>query len=227
MNKKLQTLKLHAIWLGALLAPCLASAQEAAPRWQVKLGYNLIDPKVSSGDLSAPSLPGTKVDVHQDESVIVTLGYAFTTHVSAEFFAGLPYRHNIVGDGAIKGVGKLGDTKQISPTLMLQYRFFTPQDQVRPYVGAGVTYAYFYDERGSNVLTSMTNPGGEATLNNIDGALGASMLAGIQGNLSERWFIDVGLVKTLVKTTSHLSTGQHIDIHLDPVSTNLSLGYRF
>ena len=54
------------VWAGAALATlALAGAAQAqvAGTWSVRLGATHISPQVKSGDLSAPSFPGTKVDV--------------------------------------------------------------------------------------------------------------------------------------------------------------------
>ncbi|MBL0285521.1 MAG: hypothetical protein IPQ01_17515 [Zoogloea sp.] len=102
-----------------------------------------IIPQVRSGDLSAPSFPGTKIDVEEAGAPIFTLSYMVTDSFSVEFYAGLGYKHDVVGDGAIAGVGKIGSVQQISPTLFAQYRFLSANSMVRPYVGLGLTYAYF------------------------------------------------------------------------------------
>src|SRR3954466_14144500 len=91
----------------ALLAAGAAQAQ-ATGQWMFKAGWNDIMPKVDSGDLSAPSPPGTKGDVKSDSALILTAAYMFPENASVEFLAGLPYQHDIEGDGAIAGVGKIG-----------------------------------------------------------------------------------------------------------------------
>lgn len=203
-----------------------ASAQSAGT-WLFKAGVNTITPQVSSGDLSAPSLPGTKIDVEAASSVILTATRMVTDNVSVEFFAGLPYKHDVVGDGAIKGVGKLGSVKQISPTVIGQYRFGTASSSVRPYVGAGLTYAYFYGEEGSGTLTALTNPGGSPTRMSASAAFGVSAQVGISFRINDRWSVDGALIKTWIKNENTLSTGQTIETRLDPVCTSLSLVYRF
>ena len=45
----------------ALTTSTIACAQSAGV-WSVKAGINQITPKVESGDMSAPALPGTKAD---------------------------------------------------------------------------------------------------------------------------------------------------------------------
>ncbi len=209
----------------ALLAANQASAQTAGT-WLVKAGYNRITPKVTSGDLSAPSLPGTKVDVDSADSLILTGAYMITDNVSTELFLGLPYKHDLVGDGSIKGVGKIGTVEQLPPTLMLQYRFLEAKSGFRPYIGLGATYAKFQKETGSAALTALTNPGGATTLR-VDDAWGVTAQLGATYAFNEKWFADFSVQKTYIKTTAHLSTGQSIDTRLDPVSVNFSIGYRF
>jgi outer membrane protein len=223
MTHGIKTLAIAAL---ALFGSTAALAQSAGT-WMVKAGANQIAPQVKSDDLSASSLPNSKVDVKSDTQAIFTLGYMLTDNVSLEFFAGLPYKHEVVGDGALSGVGKLGTIKQVSPTLFAQYRFLEASSPFRPYVGAGLTYAYFYGEEGSGTLTALTNPGGPATSMSVDSAFGPSFQLGLSYRFDEHWFVDGSVIKTYLKTTTKLSTGQSIDTKLDPISTNLSVGYRF
>jgi outer membrane protein len=218
--------------VAALLAMpvlCAVSGVQAqsAGTWQIKAGANTITPKVTSGNLSAPSLPGTTIDVEAASSLIVTASYMYTDNFSVEGFGGLPYKHDIKGAGAIAGAGTLGRVSQVSPTVLGQYRFGTPSSSFRPYMGLGLTYAYFYDDEGSGTLTALTNPGGPPTTTTTDAAFGLSGQIGTTFELSGKWFLDASLIKTYLKTTTNLSTGQSIDVKLDPVSFNFSIGQRF
>jgi outer membrane protein len=210
----------------ALLAAGAAQAQ-AAGQWMVKAGWNKITPQVDSGDLSAPSPPGTKVDVKSASALILTGAYMVTDNFSVEFLAGLPYKHDIVGDGTIEGVGKIGSVHQISPTLMAQWRFLEPQAMFRPYVGLGVTYAVFYDTEGSGTLTALTNPGGPPTTISGDHAFGTTGELGGTFKINDQWFIDAAIMKTYITTHTSLSTGQSIEVKQNPVAVNVSVGYRF
>jgi len=219
---------LHKLALAALLCAVGSAAMaQSAGSWMVKAGVNNISPKVDSGDLSPPSMPGTKIDVEGATSLIVTAAYMVTDNFSVEFYAGLPYEHDVVGDGAIAGVGKLGSVKQVSPTLFAQWRFFDAKAQFRPYVGLGLTYAYFYDEEGSGTLTALTNPGGPPTHMSASSAWGLSPQIGAAYQFDQHWFVDGSIIKSFIKNTNTLSTGQTIDTKLDPLSANISVGYRF
>lgn len=219
-------IKTFALAAMTLLGSSAALAQSAGS-WMVKGGVNRIDPHVTSGNLSAPSLPDSKVDVKAANAAILTLTYMLTDETSLEFYAGLPYKHDVVGAGSLSGMGKLGSVKQVSPTLFAQYRFLPAASVFRPYVGLGLTYAYFYGEEGSGTLTALTNPGGPPTKMSADSAFGLSPQLGLSFKINERWYLDGSIIKTYLKNKTTLSTGQSIDTKLDPVSTNLSIGYRF
>jgi outer membrane protein len=218
----------RALLLGSALAVAAGSGRaQSAGHWMVKGGFNGIEPQVTSGELSAPSLPGSKVDVKKATSLIATATYMLTDQVSVEAYLGLPYKHDIVGDGSLTGVGKIGSVKQVSPTVFAQYRFRAPDAGFRPYVGIGLTYAYFYGAEGSGALTALTNPGGPPTRVSSKSAFGVSPQAGVTIRLHGPWYLDASLVKTFLKNSSSLSTGQTVNTKLDPVSSNLSIGYQF
>lgn len=215
-----------AVMVGVALTAAGASAQTAGT-WLVKGGVNRVDPQVKSGDLSQPSPPGAKVDIGSDTSAILTLTYFPADSVSVEVFAGLPGKHDVFAAGALASAGKLGTAKLAAPTVMGQYRFLSHQSKFKPYIGAGITYAYFYDEEGSDTLTALTNPGGPATEISVKAAWGATAQLGLNYAITDRWFIDASVMKTWMKNTATLSTGQSIEARLDPVSTSISIGYKF
>jgi outer membrane protein len=229
-NKDIATMKkslTSALLLAALSVASTTALAQDAGTVLVKFGYNQIMPDVKSGDLSAPSMPGTKIDVEEAGAPVLTLTYMWTSDISFELYAGLPYEHDVVGDGAIKGVGKIATIKQVSPTLFAQYRFLEKESMVRPYVGLGITYGYFYGEEGSATLTALTNPGGSPTLLEVDDAWGVSAELGATVKIDRNWFVDLAVIKTQIKTKNHLSTGQSIEAKLDPLSANIMIGYRF
>jgi outer membrane protein len=196
--------------------------------WSIFGGASNIGPKVSSGNLSPPSLQGTKIDVEDATQVSGGFSYDLNDTLRVTFAVlALPFEHDIVGDGAIKGVGKIASVKQLPPTVLLQYKFLDAKSQFHPYAGAGITYAYFFDEEGSATLTALTNPGGPPTTLSAKSKLAPTLQLGGQYAINDKWFVDANVMKTWVKTTSTLSTGQKVDTKLDPLSLNLWVGYRF
>jgi len=203
-----------------------AMAQEAGT-WAAKIGYAYFNPVVGSGDMSAPSIPGVKTNVEPAHTAIITATYMFSDHISAEFYGGIPLKHNMVAAGSLEGVGVIGTVKQLPPTLFGQYRFLEAGSTWRPYLGLGISYVHFQDETGSGVLTAITNPGGPPTTFSVKDTWGITPQAGITVSINKQWYVDVSINKSIAKTTTTLSTGQHIDTTLNPVVSQVSVGYRF
>lgn len=210
---------------------CMVSGVQAqsAGTWMVKIGANQIAPDVSSGDLSSPSAPGSKVDVDANIEAIGSVTYMYTNHFSVEGYFGMPYTHDVVGAGSMAAVGRIGQVKQVSPTVFAQYRANEATDAVRPYVGLGLTFAYFYGTEGSGNLTAVTNPGGPPTKLSLEkrAKLALSPQVGVSIKVKDQWFVDASIIKTIISNTAHLSTGQSVKVKLDPVSVGFSVGRTF
>ena len=215
------------VWIaGAALLSCAGLAQaQSAGSWLVRAGVTHISPEVSSGDLSAPSFANTKVDVLADTQLSGGITYMVTDHWAVDVPLALPFKHDTVGAGAIAGVGKIGEVKALPMTIFAQYRFLEADAKVRPYVGLGLTYAKFFKERGTAALTGGTpaNP----TLLSAESGFGLTPQIGVNIALNDRWFVDLAYYKTFVKTRNTLSTGQHIDVKLNPNVFTVGVGYRF
>jgi len=216
--------------LGVAAALAFASNASAQSAGQItaKFGLNQLTPKVESGDISAPALPGTKADVDRDMQPVLILAYGITDNISTEVALGTPYKHKILGAGAIAGTGVLGTVEALPPTVFLQYRFFQPSAAFRPFVGIGATYAYFMKERGSGKMTAITNPGSSVpTTFSIDNKFTYTAQVGVAMNLSEKWFADVTVNKSRLRTDVSFSTGQTQFMKLDPVAVVVAVGYKF
>jgi outer membrane protein len=224
-----QRLKCAVSLLAAACAMTVAStaAAQSAGQFTAKVGVGKITPKVDSGNVSAPALPGSKVDVGADTKPVLIFAYGITDNISTELALGVPYEHKLYGAGAIAGTGQLGTVQALPPSLFIQYRFFQPETMVRPFVGLGATYAYFRKETGSGQLTSLLNTGGPGTTFSIDPKLAATMQVGVAVNLNPRWFVDLTVNKTYLKVKTHYSTGQTQDVTLDPLAVVLAVGYKF
>lgn len=203
----------------------LAQAQQAGT-WLFRVGAMSIIPQVSSGDLTAPSVPGVKIDVDSSTTLAGGISYMLTDNWSLDVPLAIPPKHKIKGDGAISGSGEIGTTRVVPATMFLQYRFLEAQSTWRPYLGAGLTYARFYGEKGNGTLTAITDPGGSTTLS-IKSEFAPTVQAGMTYSLTPQVYLDGWVGKTFLKVRSTLSTGQHIDTKLDPVIVGLSVGYRY
>jgi outer membrane protein len=213
--------------LAAAMGAASGASAQAAGEWVVKAGINKITPKVKSGNVSAPALPESKADIGADTQPIFTIGRMLTDNISAELDLGLPYKHKIYGAGSLEGTGQLATSEVLPPTAFLQYRLFEPTAKIRPYAGVGLTYAYFRKETGSDQLTALLNPGGPASTFSMKNKWAASVQLGATMAINAKWFADVNVVKTKLKTTASYSTGQTQEARLDPTAVAVMVGTHF
>ena len=226
MKPNFKCIALTAAMLGLLTAG--GAQAQSAGSWMVRAGGTQITPHVESGDLTAPSPAGTKADINSATQFTGGVTYMLTDNISIDVPLGLPFKHEIVGAGAIAGVGKIGEVKVLPVTVLGQYRFLEAKSAFRPYVGAGLTYAMFFAGEGTAVLTALTG-GTPSTPTGLSVAskFGVSLALGASVTFSERWFADANFSKTYLNTTTTLSTGQTLDATLNPTSFGLSVGYVF
>lgn len=216
--------------LGALATFLIAggACAQSAGSIVVYGGAAQITPQVESGDLTAPSLAGTKVDVKKASSFVGGITYYWTDNISIDLPIAVPFKHDVVGAGAIDGTGKLGTVKSLPITLLAQYRFGDANSTLRPFVGVGPTYGYFFKPKATATLSGITGgtPSNPTTLS-MKSRLGATLELGTAYNITKDWSASLSVTKTFIKTTGSLSTGQTIETTLDPVSIKFGVGYRF
>lgn len=213
--------------LAVAAAPGAALAQSAGS-WLVRLGATQIKPEVTSGDLSAPSVPGTKIDIAKDTQPTAGVTYMLTERWSLDLPLSAGFKHDVLAAGAIEGAGRLGEVKALPVTLLLQWRFGGAEDALRPYVGFGPTYAHLYDAQSTAALSALT--GGtpaRPTLLEMESKLTYTVQLGLAWRFAPRWGLDLAVTKTPLKTTGTLSTGQTIEAKLDPMSAQVGISYRF
>lgn len=213
----------------ALAATFLAftalSAQAQSPgSWIGRVGFTHLSPSVSSGDLT-PAPPGMKIDVGNDTVLSGGISYVLTDHLWFDFPLAMPFKHDLTGDGLLKPQGKLADVKVVPITFRMQYRFGEKTAKYRPYVGAGATYAHFYDETPTIQLGLLT--GNPAAGLSVESKWGANVQLGLAVALTDRWSLDFSYSKTYLKNRTTLSTGQTIDVRLNPDAYAVGLAYQF
>lgn len=211
----------------ALVAGSAAQAQSAGT-WMARVGAIGLYPQVSSGDLSPPAFPNTQTDVSSDWTLGGGVTYMITDNWSVDVPLALPFTHTLTGAGAIAGVGTIGTTKALPITMWGQYRFGEAKSTFRPYLGAGLTYAYFYDENATSTLNALSGgtPSNPTTFS-IQSKWAFGVQAGATYAFNERWFLDGMVGYTWLKNTTTLSTGQTQPMTLNPVSVAIFIGYKF
>jgi outer membrane protein len=221
-----QSLKLSLLAV-ALAAGAAAQAQSTG-NITARVGATHIAPSVHSGDISAPFFPGARANLGDDTQLSGGITYMVTPHWAVDVSLSTPFKHDLTGDGALAGVGKIGEAKLMPLSVLVQYRFGEANAKFRPYVGAGPTYAKFFKERSTNTLTALTGgtPANPTTLS-MESRLAPTLQVGATVALNDRWFVDAMVAKTWLKTRTTLSTGQTMDLKLNPTTVAIAVGYRY
>ena len=212
----------------AVLACAAAAQAQTAGTWMVRGGATTITPNVSSGDLTAPSLVGTKSSVGNSTRVSGGITYMLDNNISIDVPVAVPFQHDIYGDGAIAGAGKIAHVKALPATVLAQWRFMEPTSAFRPYVGVGITYAAFFGARSTSTLTAISGgtPSNPTTLS-IDSKWAATVQLGAAFAIDKSWFVDANYTYTPLTVTNTLSTGQTLESKINPGSLSLAVGYMF
>lgn len=207
----------RALVLAAVLAlpaaPVLALEQGD---WLVRVGGSYVSPNDSSD--AVPGLAGSGVSVDGAASLSLTLGRMITPNLAVEVLGAWPFTHDINGDGSIAGLGKIAETKQLPPVLSLQYHFM-PKSNVRPYVGLGVNYTVFFDEKTTGALVG--------TPIDLDSSVGPAVQVGVDVDVGKGWFVSADLRYISIKTTATLGGIGTVDVDINPLVATVAAGTRF
>ena len=160
MNLRIAPLALAA--LCAFAAP--AAFAQSKGTITVGVGAHNVAPKSDNGSLVNGTL---HVDVGSNVRPTITGEYFMADNLGLEVIAALPFQHDI----KIDGLGKVGSTKHLPPTVSLNYHFGAPQATVKPYVGAGLNYTLFFSDKAEGALA-----GSDLSLKN---SFGLGLQAGI------------------------------------------------
>lgn len=222
------TTRMHFLLVPALLLSAAAAQAQTAGSWLIRGGATTITPNVTSDDLTAPSLAGTKASIGSSTRLSGGITYMVDNNLAIDVPVAVPFQHDISGDGAILGAGKIGDVKALPATVMAQWRFLEPNAAVRPYIGAGITYAAFYGAKSTSTLTALTGgtPANPTTLS-VDSKWAVTLQLGVSVQLKDGWFVDASYTHTPLRTRTTLSSGQTLDATLNPSSVSIAIGIRF
>lgn len=129
---------LSAALLAALVTAAPALAQEAGT---LTLGFGIgtVAPKDNNG-----ALAGMESSIGKNTRPILTLEYFIRDNIGIELLAAAPFKHDI----SLAGLGEIGSTKQLPPTLSVNWHIPTTS-KFTPFVGLGVNYTKFFEEKST------------------------------------------------------------------------------
>jgi outer membrane protein len=182
-----------------------AAAAQDAGEWIVRSGFHSIEPK-----------SGNHALVNVDEQIGFTFNatYMFASNWGVELLAALPFTHGI----NLNGASAVAETDLLPPTLSAQYHF-NPNGRVRPYVGAGLNYTIFFDERTWGALQ-----GAKLAL---DPSFGPAAQFGVDIDVITGWFVNLDVRWFDIDTDAKVDGAAIGTVEIDPYAFGLSIGHRF
>ena len=215
----------------AIAAP-LAHAHQAGDII-VRAGAITVDPQESSSDIWVGALntdeAGTKATLDSDTQLGLNFAYMLTNNIGIELLAATPFSHNVGVKGMPGGFaglnGKLGELKQLPPTLSVVYYPMDSNSAFQPYVGAGINYTWFFDTK----LSSAAEDKGFSGLDMKD-SWGLAAQLGMDYMLTDNIMLNAQVRYIDIDTTGTTSFGGEkvkVDVDVDPFVYMVGLGYKF
>lgn len=186
----------------ALLAAgaALPAAAQSAGDWSLAIGAHSVDPKSDNGSLAAGTLP---VSVDSSVRPTITFEYFLRDNLGLEVLAALPFQHDI----DIDGLGTVGSTKHLPPTVSLQYHF-NSGGTVSPLLGIGVNYTTFFSEDTEGALAGSDLELGDSW--------GLAARAGLDFKVGERGAIRVDVRWMDIDSSVRLDGAKLGTVNIDP-----------
>jgi outer membrane protein len=197
----------------------------------VRVGAAHVAPDVSNGKVkfssTDPTEPndswGWKAKVSSDTQLGLTATWIVAPHFGVELLASTPFSHTF------KDVdGKYAKVKMLSPTVSAQYFFLDPKSRFQPYVGLGLNYTRFYDEK---LVGDTREDGASYKLKN---SLGLAAQVGLDFAITDKlvlnaaiWKIDINTKETLKEPYGSYTDTYKSKIELDPWVYFVGIGYKF
>ena len=203
--------------LAAVLAlaatPALA---QSAGSWTLGVGAHNVAPKSGNGTLTATPLGNLKMDIGSNVRPTITGEYFLKDNLGLEVLAALPFQHDI----NVVGVGQVGSTKHLPPTVSLQYHFGT--GKVKPFVGIGLNYTKFFSTKSEGAIA-----GTDLELSDSWGLAGH---LGIDFQVSEKAAIRIDYRRIDIDTDVKLNgadLGTNNTVNIDPSVYGIAYVFQF
>lgn len=227
----MSTLKIAALAAAvAAMTSAPISAQEAGD-FIVRIGGAIVSPNDSADSFDGPLAQGLgnlKPGVQASVKPSLILGYMFTDNIGLQLLAAVPFDHDLTAELDGAGLGKVGKTRHLPPTLTVNWHF-DKIGAVTPFIGAGVNYTHFFDESTSGVLDALGNTVDSKIKNiNLDDSVGAAGVAGFDWDLGDNFLFNMTVYYIDISTEAHIGGGiGNSDVDVDPWVVSTGFGYKF
>lgn len=190
----------------------------------VRLRTIVVAPNEKSNGVK-PAFPAEKVSLDNAVMPEIDATYMVTDNIGFELIASTT-KHDFAGvTGTTGSIGKLGSTWVLPPTLTAQYHF-NSRGKIRPYVGAGVNYTIFWDEKASSGLQGAVGK----TRVRMSDSFGWAAQAGVDVDLTRKVFLNLDVKYIDIATDARLDTvalgTQRTHVKVNPLVFGVGLGVR-
>ena len=156
-----------------------------------------------------------------------------THNVAVELLGASPFEHDVAIKGTAAVDGALGSVKHLPPTLSAVYFPLAASSAFQPYVGLGVNYTWFFDEKVSAGAKAGNNAAGFPLTNlKVKNSWGWAAQIGADYMLTEKImlngqvrYIDIDTVATV--DVAGGAAHAKVDVDIKPVVYMVGLGYKF
>ncbi|MCX4025871.1 outer membrane beta-barrel protein [Endozoicomonas sp. SM1973] len=216
-----------AVFATAALSLALSQAAMAYQEGDfiVRAGAATVDPNEDSSNVKAGGADtGWTAGVDSNTQLGLTGTYMITDHIGIGLLAATPFEHTLDLKNSPDN-GSLADIKHLPPTLTVQYYFNDTKANLQPYVGAGVNYTTFFDEK----FTSKHKSQGYNSLE-LEDSWGIAFEAGIDYQLTDNLLVNASVWYIDIDTEANFKVGNtkaKVDVELDPWVYMVGLGYKF
>ncbi len=166
---------------------------------------------------SSVSVIGGHVNASAQAAPEIDLSYFFTDHIAVEGIAAST-RHSVSAGHTALGHVDVGSVYVLPPTITVQYHFM-PHERFSPYVGVGLTVAFFYDSNPAGPTVSKVG---------FSNAVGPAIQAGFDYNFAGHWFANFDVKQIFLNTEARINGGAIVaKTSLNPTVVGAGIGYRF
>ena len=173
--------------------------------------------------------PTMSLTVDDNTQIGLNFVYFYDNNLAVEILAATPFTHDVtIQDvNGVLGVdgAKLAEVSQLPPTISVLY-YFDTATKFKPYVGAGINYTIFFDEKFETESESL----GLTDLE-LDGSFGLSLQVGADYQIDNKWHINASVRYISIESEATFNVaGDNIgkaNVDVDPMVYSMMLGYKF
>ncbi|MCL1860576.1 MAG: outer membrane beta-barrel protein [Proteobacteria bacterium] len=218
--------------IAALSLSGVAVAHEAGDI-VLRVGVTYADPDTSSSKIkvNGVSQPGSGVSADGGDKTQFGLGatYMVMPHFGLEVAATTPFTHKFKSkyDGINYSNAK---ASRLSPTISAQYFFLDPKSSFQPYVGLGVNYTMFYNEK----LSDEAKRDYGANSLKVKNSVGLVAQVGMDYKINERLIVNASVQKMSISAKASWKENwgggdekMKVDMDVNPWVYSLGIGFKF